>query len=83
MEAGTDVIEQEARRRPIDGYDRPIFQGGKKVGVVRMYSDQLAAMLLRGRRPEVCSDLTSRNAPATSIRIHGGFPDSDSRGGER
>jgi hypothetical protein len=44
------VIEQEARRRAVDGYDHPVFQGGKLAGVVRVYSDQLAAMLLRGRR---------------------------------
>ncbi len=73
MEAGTDVIEQEARRRAVEGYDRPVFQGGKLVGFERVYSDQLAAMLLRGRRPEIYRETTSRNTSATSIKIHGGL----------
>jgi Homeodomain-like domain len=53
MEAGTDVIEQEVWRRAVEGYDRPVFQGGKIVGLERVYSDRLAILLLRGRRPEV------------------------------
>jgi hypothetical protein len=73
METGTDLIEEEARRRAVDGYDRPVFQGGKLVGVVRVYSDQLAAMLLRGRRPEVYRDAPNRSASTTSITIHGGL----------
>jgi hypothetical protein len=75
MEAGTDLIEQEARRRAVEGYDRPVFQRGKLVGVVRVYSDELAVMLLRGRRPEVYRDTKSQSASPTSIRIHGGLPD--------
>ena len=70
----TDVIEQEARRRAVDGYDRPVFQGGKLVGVVRVYSDQLTAMLLRGRRPQIYRDPAGRTTPTASITIHGGLP---------
>jgi transposase-like protein len=62
MEAGTDVIEQEVWRRAVEGYDRPVFQGGKMVGLERVYSDRLAILLLRGRRPEVYRDMTSRGA---------------------
>jgi hypothetical protein len=29
MESGADAIEQEARRRAVEGYDRPVFRGGK------------------------------------------------------
>jgi hypothetical protein len=36
MEAGTDLIEQEARRRAVEGYDRPIFQRGALVGLERV-----------------------------------------------
>jgi hypothetical protein len=77
MEAGTDLIEEEARRRAVEGYDRPVFQGGTLVGVVRVYSDQLAAMLLRGRRPEVYRDTPSRSSSTASITIHGGLPGDD------
>jgi hypothetical protein len=73
MEAGTDLIEEEARRRVVEGYDRPVFQGGKLVGVVRVYSDELAALLLRGRRPEVYRETKSRGISTTSITIHGGI----------
>jgi Homeodomain-like domain len=77
MESGTDVIEQEAQRRAVDGYDRPVFQGGKQVGVVRVYSDMLAALLLRGRRPEVYRETTSRGPSTPSIILHGGRPTED------
>jgi hypothetical protein len=80
MEAGTDVIEQEARRRAIDGYDRPIFQRGELAGVERVYSDMLAALLLRGRRPEVYRDSISRSPCTPSIIIHGGLPGSEDAG---
>jgi hypothetical protein len=77
MEAGTDVIEQEARRRVVDGYVRPVFQRGELVGFERVYSDILAALLLRGRRPEVFREGTSRDASTTSITIHGGLAAED------
>jgi hypothetical protein len=77
MEAGTDVIEQEARRRAVDGYDRPVFQGGGLVGFERVYSDMLAALLLRGRRPEVYRDTIRRGPCTPSIIIHGGLPTED------
>jgi len=72
MEAGTDLIEQEARRRAVEGYDRPVFQGGGLAGLERVYSDMLLALLLRGRRPEVFRETTSRTAMTTSISIRGG-----------
>ena len=50
LETAADNLELEARRRGIDGWDEPIFQGGQQVGVVRKYSDQLLITLLRGSR---------------------------------
>lgn len=52
IEAGTDALEDEARRRATEGTLRPVFHGGQQVGEVREYSDQLMALLLKGRRPE-------------------------------
>jgi hypothetical protein len=80
MEIGNDLIEQEARRRAVEGYDRPVFRRGKQVGVVRVYSDELAIMLLRGRRPEVYRDGTGKAKSATSITINGGLSGNDERG---
>lgn len=44
-------LELEARRRGVDGIERPVFHRGKIVGHVRDYSDSLLAMLLRGSNP--------------------------------
>lgn len=56
VDGGTDVLEDEARRRAVEGTDKPIYQGGSKVGVVREYSDTLLIFLLKGRRPEKFKD---------------------------
>lgn len=50
---GIDALESEAIRRAYEGTEKPIFQGGKKVGTVREYSDTLLIFLLKGRKPEV------------------------------
>ena len=53
IDGGTDYYEDEARRRAVEGVDRPVFQQGECVGFVREYSDALMSMMLGGRRPEV------------------------------
>lgn len=71
-EAAGDKLEQEAFRRAVTGVLKPVYQGGKKVGTVREYSDQLLALLLRATRPakfrenvrtEIAGD------PATPVRV--------------
>ena len=52
LEDALDELEEEARRRAVDGVDRPVYQGGKKVGSIREYSDTLLIMLLKAKRPE-------------------------------
>lgn len=53
VEAGTDVLEDEARRRAFEGVDEPAgWYQGKPGGLVRKYSDTLLMFLLNGRRPE-------------------------------
>lgn len=51
-EQGTDVFEDEARRRAVEGTDKPIYQRGECVGTVREFSDGLLTLLLKARRPE-------------------------------
>jgi len=53
IEHGTDLIEEEAIRRAIDGVMRPVFQSGELVGFIREYSDLLLKFLLEGKRPSV------------------------------
>jgi hypothetical protein len=52
IEAGGDLLEDEAWKRATKGTLKPIYQGGKKVGSVREYSDTLLIFLLKGRKPE-------------------------------
>jgi hypothetical protein len=56
MEAGTDALEDEAVRRAKDGYIKPVFHQGVKVGEVREYSDVLLMFMLKARRPEKFRD---------------------------
>jgi hypothetical protein len=53
IEAGTEVLEDEARRRAVDGYDEETFDGeGQLLRRVRRYDSPLLQLLLRGRRPD-------------------------------
>lgn len=51
-EAGTDLYEDEAKRRAIQGTEKPVFYQGEIVGHVREYSDTLLIVALKARRPE-------------------------------
>ena len=53
VEVGIETMEQEAFRRATLGVDKPVYQGGKKVGSVREFSDTLLIFLLKARRPEI------------------------------
>lgn len=52
-EQAADALEQEARRRAVEGVEEPVgwFQG-QAGGTVRKYSDTLLIFLLKGARPE-------------------------------
>ncbi|HXF65635.1 MAG TPA: hypothetical protein VNK67_02905 [Burkholderiales bacterium] len=56
VELGTDALEDEAIRRGHQGVDKPVYQGGRKVGTVREYSDTLLIFMLKARRPEKFKD---------------------------
>ena len=56
IDESTEMLEDEAVRRAVEGTLKPVFQGGKQVGSIREYSDGLLMFLLRGRRPEVYKD---------------------------
>lgn len=53
LEDAVDAMEDEARRRAVDGVLKPVFQGGVKVGSIREYSDSLLIAILKGRRPSI------------------------------
>lgn len=59
LDRGTDALEDEAVRRASEGTLKPVFQGGRKVGQIREFSDTLLIFLLKGRRPEKYKDRVS------------------------
>lgn len=47
-----EMLEAEALRRAVEGVDKPVYQRGECVGVIREYSDALLQTLLRANAPE-------------------------------
>jgi hypothetical protein len=74
VEAGTDILEDEALRRAKDGFDEPRFYEGQVCGYVRRYSDTLLMFLLKARRPGKYGDKVTAEhrgpggGPITQIR---------------
>jgi hypothetical protein len=56
IDDATDTLEAEARRRALKGALRPVYHKGKRVGVIREYSDTLLIFLLKANRPEKYRD---------------------------
>lgn len=46
-----DRLEEEARRRAVDGWMEPVFYKGEEVGYVRKFSDTLLLRLLEAHSP--------------------------------
>lgn len=52
-EEAADALEEEARRRAVDGVEEPTgWYQGEPGGYVRRYSDTLLIFLLKGTRPQ-------------------------------
>lgn len=47
-----DSMEQEAITRARDGWNEPVYQGGKMVGTILKKSDTLLIFMLKAARPE-------------------------------
>lgn len=56
VEEAMDKAEREMYRRAVEGFDKPVYQGGAHVGTIREYSDTLLCFMLKGRRREVYGD---------------------------
>ena len=52
LEEAADALELEARRRALEGTEKPVFYGGEERGRIREYSDSLLLALLKAVRPE-------------------------------
>lgn len=58
MEEGIDRAEQEAFRRAVTGYEKPVWYKGELVGTETVHSDALLALILKGRRKKVYAERT-------------------------
>lgn len=56
LEQAADRLEQEARRRAVEGTSKPVFYKGEECGYIQEYSDTLLIFLLKGARPEKYRD---------------------------
>jgi hypothetical protein len=56
LEEFNTKIEQEIYRRAVIGVERPVFQGGVLVGVVKEYSDRLLEIEAKRRMPAAYND---------------------------
>ena len=57
MELAMDtVLEPEAIRRAVEGWEMGVYYQGQKVGVETQYSDTLLIFLLKGWRPDKYKD---------------------------
>lgn len=56
IQEACDYLENECRRRAVDGVEKPVFYQGKQCGSVQEYSDTLLIFLLKAHRPEKFRD---------------------------
>jgi hypothetical protein len=66
LEIANDLLEEEARRRAVDGVLKPVYYRGKKVGNIRKYSDPLLLWLLKMKRPELYGERPRQTSPSGS-----------------
>lgn len=83
MEEGIDRAEQEAFRRAVVGYEKPVWYKGELVGTEIVHSDALLALILKGRRKATYSErkeVTGADGaalPAAQVIIATGVPSED------
>jgi hypothetical protein len=64
-EEACESLEKEARRRAVEGVDRPVYQGGRKIGTLKEYSDVLLIFLMKGAMPDKYKDRYSQDVTVT------------------
>lgn len=76
-----ELMEDEARRRAVEGCRKPVFQGGKRVGEILEYSDTLLIFLLKARRPDVYRERSTVEHSGAVIQTHIFLPAKDGSDG--
>lgn len=67
IDDGVGWMEDQARRRAFGGVQRPVFQGGVRVGEVTEYSDTLAVTMLKRHRPEQYNPATVQKVEHSGV----------------
>jgi hypothetical protein len=62
VETAAENLETEARRRAVQGTNKPVFYKGEECGTVQEYSDTLLIFLLKGAMPGKYKDNLSVDA---------------------
>lgn len=74
IEIAADLLEEEARRRAVEGVEKPVgWYRGEAGGHIREYSDTLLIVLLKATRPQRFAErVESRfpDGPPTSVSIY-------------
>lgn len=60
---GYEALEIVLLERALHGVERPVFYGGKQVGMTREFNDSVALQLLARHRAEVAAERAGRDAP--------------------
>lgn len=71
---GIEQAEDELFRRAVEGVEEPVFYEGKRVDVVRKYSDLLLIFLLKGHKPEKYRDNYNVTVSANVNHTHTTIP---------
>ena len=61
LEEATDLLQGEAIRRAIEGFEEVKYFKGEPVGTVRRYSDQLLMFLQKAYKPSIYSTQSGHN----------------------
>ncbi len=70
-EAAADLIEAEAFRRAVEGWEEPVgWYQGRPGGMVRKYSDVLAIFLLKGLRPDRYKDRVEMRGAIANLDLN-------------
>lgn len=56
IEGALDDLEEEVRRRALEGTKKPVYYAGKECGSVVSFNDNLAIFLLKAKRPQIFSE---------------------------
>lgn len=75
IEIGNIMLEDEARRRAMDGIDKPIYFKGRRIDTIREYSDALLKFILSKRKKDIFGDkLTLEGGEKPIVHEHGLTP---------